>query len=47
MGYSGINLAAATDLLNDILNNRLHFQLLCDYLIGIRLMGIYFTGMTS
>jgi len=45
--YSGINLPTATDLLDDVLNNRLHFRLLCDYLMGMRLMSIHFIGMTS
>jgi hypothetical protein len=45
--YSGINLAAATDLLGDVLNKRLHFRLLCDHLMGVRLVGIHFIGMTS
>jgi hypothetical protein len=30
-----------------VLNNRLHFRLLCDHLMSMHLMGIHFMGMTS
>jgi hypothetical protein len=54
-GYTLIFLAAVTDLLDDILelfqelvlNKRLHFRFLCDHLMGMRLTGIHFMGMTS
>ena len=50
-----ISLAAATDLHNDVLeffqelvlDNGLHFQLLYNHLMGMRLMDIQFIGMTS
>jgi hypothetical protein len=30
-----------------VFNNRLHFRLLCDHLMGMHLMGVHFMGMTS
>jgi hypothetical protein len=43
---SEINRAAATDFLNDVLNNRFYFQLLYDHLMGMRVMIIHFIGIT-
>jgi len=34
-------------LLNEVLNNRLHFRLLCDHLMGMRLIGIHFIYESS